>query len=171
MEVLTFSQFTAVRGYDVQISHDRLRFPHGISKRQARDNRRAAEHHLSEAFRAARDYNAAIAAGEVRPPTLQESRRSTMLGHPDNESVRAAWRVEIKRLRRLNPTMTVKDTVRISLQSLLPADAEFAVPLTLDGANYVRLTGTRLIATDSAIRELAELSLEQLSDVVDAATQ
>jgi len=37
-EVLTFKQFTARRGYDVEISHDRLRFPHGISKRQARDN-------------------------------------------------------------------------------------------------------------------------------------
>jgi hypothetical protein len=27
-----------LRSYDVEISHDRLRFPHGISKRQARDN-------------------------------------------------------------------------------------------------------------------------------------
>lgn len=98
--VLTFTQFIARGDYDAEISHDMLRFPHGISKRQARDNKRAAGHHLSEAFRAARDYQQAVDSGMIRPPSGSESHRGNLGCHPDHESVKASWRVAIKRMLR-----------------------------------------------------------------------
>ncbi len=130
-EVLSFSEFTARRGYDVEISHDRLRFPHGITKRQATSNRKAALHHLGEAFRAARDYSAAVAAGEVRPPTAEEESFARLLGHPDHESVKATWRVHVKRLRRLDSSLTaelaVETIIREKLDGTDPWAAELGV--------------------------------------------
>lgn len=99
-QVMTFRQFAARGGYDCEISHDRLRFPHGITKAQARRNRDAAEHHLGEALRAMRDYNAACAEGRVRPPTADEDADMRILAHPDHESTKATWRLAVKRIRR-----------------------------------------------------------------------
>ncbi len=104
--VMTFSQFAARGGYDVEISHDRLRFPHGISKRQARDNRKAAGHHLREAFRAAADYDAAVKAGTVRPPNDSEDRRARLWAHPDSEATRATWRLTIRQMMRNDQTIS-----------------------------------------------------------------
>ena len=130
-EVLTFGEFVARRGFDVEISHDRLRFPHGITKRQAASNRKAALHHLAEAFRAARDYSAAVAAGEVRPPTPDEESFARLLGHPDHESVKATWRVHVKRLRRVDSSLTAElaaeKIIREKLDGTDPWAAEFGV--------------------------------------------
>jgi hypothetical protein len=130
-EVLTFREFTARRGYDVEISHDRLRFPHGISKRQAASNRKAARHHLGEALRAARDYAAAVAEGEVRPPTAEDESFAKLLGHPDHESVKATWRVQVKRRLRLDPALNAHGAtlaiIREKLDGADPWADEFGV--------------------------------------------
>jgi len=117
-EILTFRQFCWKRGYDVEISHDRLRFPHGISKIQRRRNHAAALHHLGEAFRARQDYAAAVKAGEVRPPTASETHQETLVGHPDHAAVRAAWRVAVKRLLRVNPGLDRRDAVEALITEL-----------------------------------------------------
>lgn len=131
MEVLTLREFCHRRGYDVEISHDRLRFPHGISKRQARDNRRAANHHLQEFCRAARDYSAAVADGVVRPPTAAEESVARLGGHVDHQSVRATWRVAVKAWMRRHPGATAEQAVLGILEAHLggtdPWTAEFGL--------------------------------------------
>ena len=125
--VQTFRQFAYSNGYDIEISHDRLRFPHGISKTQARRNHTAAAHHLNEALRAAADYDAAVASGNVRPPTPSEDHRARLTGHPDLGSVQAAWRVEVRRRRRCDPSLTEEGALA-SICSELGLSAGDGVP-------------------------------------------
>ena len=110
--VMTLREFQARGGYDCEISHDRLRFPHGITKSIERSNRKEAAHHLAEAFRSISDYNAAVAAGTIRPPNEAESHLAALTGHPDNGSTQAAWRVGVKRLCRRENGLSVRDAVR-----------------------------------------------------------
>lgn len=112
VEVLTYRQFAHQRGFDIDISHDRLRFPHGVSKVQERRNREAAKHHLGEALRAMEAYRAALEEGSVRAPTDAEHLSARILSHPDHESTKATWRLLVKRAIRRDPSLSEADAVR-----------------------------------------------------------
>lgn len=43
-----------------------------------------------------REYEAKVAAGEIRPPSRRQRLEATAAGHPDNESVQAARRMLAK---------------------------------------------------------------------------
>ncbi len=153
-EVLSFRQFTARRSYDVEISHDMLRFPHGISKRQARDNHRVATHHLNEAFRAAQDYAAAVSRGEIRPPSDLELSEERLVGHPDHESVKATWRVRVRRLLRSSQAQTAADAVAVLFDRHMAGGDPWAETLG-GGAERAGQIAARLAWMGLAAREAA----------------
>ncbi len=105
-EVLTFHQFAWKYNFDIEISHDRLRFPNGISKIQAKRNKEAAQFHFGEALRAMVAYNKACEEGTVRPPNAAEAQMTRMYAHPDHESTRATWRVIVKHAIRRDSSLT-----------------------------------------------------------------
>lgn len=72
-------------------SHTRISQKQWARKVQAADERNAAVIERRDELR--REYAAAIARGEIRPPTRRERLRATADGHDDNESVQAARRL------------------------------------------------------------------------------
>jgi hypothetical protein len=126
MEVLTFNQFAAKRGFKTDADHGAFRFPHGISKRQRRDNLAASRTQLDESLKALDAYAREQAAGKVRAPTDQETKAGRLLGHLDLESTRAAWRVEIKRQKARQPDLSDAGAVERSLAQHFPGQDEFS---------------------------------------------
>lgn len=99
MEVLTFDEFSAKRGCPSTAPsrpemHRYPRRPPG-SQQRAMDRIVLAEGDAwvrrREALR--QEYDAKVAAGEIRPPGRRERLEKAATGHPDNPSTQAALRL------------------------------------------------------------------------------
>ena len=103
MEVIDFEQYAArFGGARADIGDAGTHSPMGHMSKRARDAAIKAVSARSAATVERRDelrkqYDAAIARGEIRPPTFDERIERTAAGHPDNPSVQAARRILEKR--------------------------------------------------------------------------
>ena len=104
VKVQSMDEYLGVRGLASPMSDympDKTRLPHGETARQRKAREKAAAKARNEYSQhrnaAITSYNAAVAKGEVRPPTVIEKALRTAHGHEDNERVQAARRVLEKR--------------------------------------------------------------------------
>lgn len=81
--------------------HGGLKYPHGISKAEARRRDRRLSEQAANSAAASAAWQEALSRGLVREPSHDEKLEATASGHPDNPSVQAAQRVLEKRRQRM----------------------------------------------------------------------
>ena len=95
---MSFEEYAASKGVGFpSADHGLLRATASMSRRSLRDAQKREGERISSEFQRwlemHQEYEAAVEAGDVRPPTRIERLKATANGHPDNASVQAARRI------------------------------------------------------------------------------